>query len=163
VNIAAVMAALDVWDLEHMPKMGLLVLACRADRYTGQAEVSLPRLAADLHTHRSTAWRVLRMLSDAGYVIVDNRPGIPSLITLGEATRRAVQPLPVAMCNTPVAPTRLHPSRGRDPKESLEKSKERGAAIAHHTASGAAGDKPGAGPYDHYPNWTAERLNGNRL
>lgn len=81
-NIAAVMAALDVWDLDHMPKMALLTMACRAGRYSGRVTVPTRRLAADLHVHYNTAERAVQALEKAGYVTVDKRPGVVSTVTI---------------------------------------------------------------------------------
>jgi hypothetical protein len=74
-NIAAVMAALDIWDLDYSAKHALLVVCCRADRHTGRATVSTPRVAADMKVHYDTARRALKRLVEAGYLTVDKVPG----------------------------------------------------------------------------------------
>jgi hypothetical protein len=81
-NIAATMAALDVWDLDRTAKAALVAVCCRAHQFGGQTVMTRARLAADLHCHPVTAWRALESLVAAGYVTVDKRPGRPSVITI---------------------------------------------------------------------------------
>jgi hypothetical protein len=77
VNIAAVMAALDITDLDHYAKQAAVVVACRADRTTGTAEVSAARVAADMSVHPNTARKALRRAVDAGRISVEFRRGYP--------------------------------------------------------------------------------------
>jgi hypothetical protein len=78
VNIAAVMAALDVWDLDHAAKHALVTVCCRADRHTGIAVVPVSRLAADMKVSYKTARLALLRAVDAGYLAVDKRAGAAS-------------------------------------------------------------------------------------
>ena len=73
VNIAGVMAALDVDELDRTSKQVLVVIACRADR-AGGARVSIERIARDCGIAYGTAWRALQRALKAGFVVVDN-PG----------------------------------------------------------------------------------------
>lgn len=75
-NIAAVMAALAIRDLEHTAKMAALVVACRADRDT-LGGVDLARLAIDLERHPGSIMRALRGV-DGKYLVVNN-----SVVNLG--------------------------------------------------------------------------------
>lgn len=77
-NIRAVMAALDEYGLDHMAKVALVVMACRADRQ-GACRVSVPRVAADIGVHYRTAARALDRLVGMGYLAVENPPGRTSL------------------------------------------------------------------------------------
>ena len=77
-NIAGFMAALDIWDLDPTAKHAVTVVAGRADRYSGAATVSIPRLAADMKVHYRTAALALRRAVDAGYLAVDKSPGSTS-------------------------------------------------------------------------------------
>jgi hypothetical protein len=78
VNIAAVMTVLDEWELDHMAKMALLVVCCRADQ-RGMARVSIRRVAADMKVHYLTAARALDRAVDAGYLAVDKSSGQTSI------------------------------------------------------------------------------------
>jgi DNA-binding MarR family transcriptional regulator len=75
VNIAAYMAALDIDDLDHMAKMAVLVIAGRANQHTGDAWVSIGRIAKDLAVNYTTAQRAFARAVEAGYLAVDKSPG----------------------------------------------------------------------------------------
>jgi hypothetical protein len=75
VHIAAVMACLDVRDLDHRAKHALLVVCCRADRRTGSATVSIGRIGADMSVAYHTAQHALERAVKAGYLTVDKSPG----------------------------------------------------------------------------------------
>jgi hypothetical protein len=81
-NIAAYMAAREIWDVDHMAKMALLALCARAGRYSRYVEVPIRQIAADLHVHYNTAERALKVLELAGYASVDNRPGKPGRMAI---------------------------------------------------------------------------------
>jgi hypothetical protein len=70
------MAVLDEWVLNHTDKHALLCVACRADRNTWVAEVSIPRIAADMKVGYQTAADAIHRLRDCGYLNpVEKRPG----------------------------------------------------------------------------------------
>jgi hypothetical protein len=92
VNIRGVMAALDLWELDATAKHALLVVACRADRYTGMATVSTVRVAADMKVHYNTARAALRRLVEVGYLTVDKSPGLSPIWMLTPRVTRGVTP-----------------------------------------------------------------------
>lgn len=81
-NIAAVMAALVVDDLDHTAKFALLVIACRTNQHTIRASVSIGRLAQDMGVHRMTAQHAVWRAVDAGYLTVDKSPGRRHIYTV---------------------------------------------------------------------------------
>jgi len=93
-NIAAVMAALEVDDLDAAAKHAVVMVACRADRYTGAALVSVGRVARDMHCHPETARRALQRAVDAGYLLVEKSVGKPSLWRLDPQRFAAPPPAP---------------------------------------------------------------------
>jgi hypothetical protein len=74
-NIAAVMAALDIDDLGHAAKHAVQVIACRADRHTGAVTVSVVRVGTDMGVDRDTARLALADAVGGGYLAVDKPPG----------------------------------------------------------------------------------------
>jgi hypothetical protein len=93
VNIKAVMSTLDLWDLDHAAKHALLVVACRAGRQTATAEVSIPRVAADMKVSYVTAWAALDRAVKAGYLSVDKSAGKTSVWHLAPSLVAGVTPL----------------------------------------------------------------------
>jgi hypothetical protein len=79
VNIRAAMAALAAAGLDHMAKMAVLVVACRADRHTGAATLSIDLVASDLEVTAQTARRALYRAVDAGWLTVENHCGQPNV------------------------------------------------------------------------------------
>ncbi|HEY2301814.1 MAG TPA: hypothetical protein VGH66_07970 [Acidimicrobiales bacterium] len=158
-NITAVMAALDIWDLDARAKQAVLVVACRADRYTAATTVGIRRLAVDMKVNYRTALRALYRAVDAGYLTVDKTAGGISTwrVVVTPTTGVPVTSTPLG-CGVGVIGV-VTPTTQR--KESLDTSKERAARVAARAARGATGDNPPRGVYDHLPNWTAERLNGD--
>ena len=154
-NITAVMATLDLWDLDHSAKHALLVIACRADR-AGVASVSIPRAAADMQASYNTARAALDRVVKAGYLTVDKWPGQTSTWHLTPSITRGV---PRQLAKGTPSTIDGDPINWQRDKDSLDKTKEREFA---RPANRDAGDNPARGVYDHLPNWTAERLNGNR-
>jgi hypothetical protein len=75
VNIAALMAALEVADIGATAKHALVVICARADRYTGMARVGIPRVAADMGRSYNTARAALGELVEYGYLTVDKSAG----------------------------------------------------------------------------------------
>jgi hypothetical protein len=90
VHIAAVMAALEVWDLDRSAKHALVVVCCRADRYTGMARVSVGRVALDMAVNYDTARIALNGLVKTGYLTVDKSPGRSHLWMLTSRLTREV-------------------------------------------------------------------------
>jgi hypothetical protein len=94
------MAILDLYDLDHMTKMGLLVVGCRAGRFDAIAAASIPRVAADLQVHYDTAKRALDRLDAAGILTPSKSPGRTSRWEINPAvyqprgTPRSVQDNP---------------------------------------------------------------------
>lgn len=150
-NIAAYMAALDIWDLDRTAKHAVQAVAGRASRYTGAVTVSAVRLAADMGVHHVTARRALDRAVEAGYLTVDKPLGISPTWHLTPRVTRGVT-LRVDAPD-PARDAKGVYASGSRTMESLEKIKE---SAARHPAGGRAGDKPVRGPYDHYPDWTAE-------
>jgi hypothetical protein len=111
-HIAAVMAALDVWDLDRSAKQALLVLACRADRYTAMASVSIGRVATDMSVNYDTAQAALTRLVDSGYLIVDKSPGRSSIWQLTSRMVREVPTEPAGTTSRMVREDLPNPSRG---------------------------------------------------
>jgi hypothetical protein len=140
VNIAAVMAALEVWDLDRSAKHALVVVACRADAHTGVARVSIPRVAADMKVHYATAKRALERLVDAEYLTVDKWAGATSRWMLTPRVVRGVTPRIVRA--HPALQMRGDPAHSPRGKESLDKNKERAAASLAHGANGGAEENP---------------------
>lgn len=127
VNIAAVMAALDVWDLDHAAKHALVTVCCRADRYTGVAQVAIPRVAADMKVSYKTAQRALRRAVDAGYLTVDNQAGAASNWRL----------TPVMVTGVPRDPGSRAP---RDPGSRAKESLEKDRSASHPARLAGAGE-----------------------
>jgi hypothetical protein len=150
VNIAAVMAALDVWDLDRNVKHALVVVCCRADQYTGAATVSIPRVAADMKVSYRTALGALDRAVEAGYLTVDK--------TLGKTSTWHLTP--AIHASDPCNPRHRPLQPGCSAKDKKDKDKERAAAPLSSSLSVVAGENPPADAYAHYPNWTVERLNG---
>jgi hypothetical protein len=69
-NIAAVMAALEVHELDRTAKQVVVILACRADM-SGAARVSIERIANDCEVSYGTAWRALQRAMSAGYITAE--------------------------------------------------------------------------------------------
>jgi hypothetical protein len=148
-NIAAVMAALEVWDLDRNAKMALLVIACRADRHTGMAEVGVPRVAADMKVGYYAAAHALDRVVKTGYLTVDKSPGRTAIWQLTAAVKTAAV-FDGDHRDSEHQPPRYHrdsehrPPRSRPrTKDSKEKDmKERAAASLAPGASGGAGENP---------------------
>jgi hypothetical protein len=142
VNIAAVMAALHISDLDRSAKQALVVVSCHADQHTRRAMVSIGRVAADMAVSYRTAWAALNRLVKAGYVAVDKSPGVVPIWTLTSAV--VADPPLKSTTGTYVATTEdlCNPYRG---KESLEKPKERGIGRSPSTAAVPAVDNPTPG------------------
>jgi hypothetical protein len=159
VNISAYMAALDIWDLDRAAKHAVQVIAGRANRYTGIARVSIPRVAADMKVTYLTARQALERAVDAGYLTVDKSPGRTSTWQLTPLLANGVTPL--ISEGDPV-------SHLRGPRYSLsgegvfgEEQRESVPSYAGKPARNAPGEKRPRGPYDHFPDWTGaadERL-----
>jgi hypothetical protein len=138
-HIVAVMAALEVWDVSPAAKHALQVVACRADRYTAMARVSIPRVATDMGRSYNTARTALDELVETGYLTVDKSPGRSHLWML---TSRVVDGVPHQSTTTTPStidgdPINLHrgegvfrENQGAPPRRSLP------------AASGAAGENP---------------------
>jgi hypothetical protein len=76
VNIAAVMSALEVDDLDHSAKHALVVVACRASRGAGLVNLPIGRVARDMQVTYKTALKALNELVESGYLeVVDKSPG----------------------------------------------------------------------------------------
>jgi hypothetical protein len=151
VNISAVFVALDTWDLDRTAKMALLVLCCRADHRTGTAKVAIPRIAADLKVSYNTAQYALERVVEAGYATVDKSPGkTPKWYLTLSTTTSVDEP------TTSVDGTNLLSLAHARKRRKIEK--DSAAAPLGQEPSGAAGENPARGVYDHLPNWTAERL-----
>jgi hypothetical protein len=143
-NIAAYMAALDVWDVSPAAKHALQVLCGRADRYTGMARLSIGRVAADMGRNYSTARRALGELVDTGYVTVDKLPGLPHLWMLTSRVVHQVPSAPATTTSRMVHEDLVHWQRG---KESLEKTKEAPSPRPRQAAGDGAGENlPAAAP-----------------
>lgn len=113
-NIAAVMAALDDNELDHSAKHCLVVLSCRADRYTGSVTVPIRRIAADMSVHWDTAWRALQRLEEAGRLMADKRRGFSTTwhLTIPRQPRtgsRLARDSQVPGCGEPAALVRHQP------------------------------------------------------
>ena len=124
-------------------RLALVVLACRADRYSGTVTRSLPTLAADMGVHESTALRAVATLRKRGYLQVTHKQGISStyrLVTPGATpvvTLGATPGVPPANgARTPgVAPPIKRKTGGM----------QEGARPLADTAAGAGGgENPGA-------------------
>ena len=96
-NIAAVMATLDIWDLDRNAKHALLVLACRADQHTAMAEVSFGRVAADMKIGYYGATHALERVVESGYLTVDKSPGqVPLWMLTSAVNLDSVESVPLA-------------------------------------------------------------------
>jgi hypothetical protein len=143
-NIAAVMTALDLWDLDHNAKHALLVVACRVNHHSGRAAVAVPRVAADMKVSYKTALAALDRAVEAGYLNVDKSPGRTPVWRL----------TPVILAPTPVI---LDPNLGNlDAARRIRRiKKERAAAPLGQEPSGAAGENPTFAPGSgRLPNWS---------
>lgn len=74
-NIRAAMAALELSGIDSTAAHAVLVVCCRADRYSGVAAVSTKRIAADMKVNRKTAASALTRAVTARYLAVDKRTG----------------------------------------------------------------------------------------
>lgn len=117
-NIAAVMAALAIRDLEHTPKMAAVVVACRADQDT-RGGVPLANLAVDLNRHPGALARSLRAVP-GHYLVVTN-----SVVSLGDYFDRSSS-----------ARRKSRKMRG------AQFSRNLGIANPGNGAAGAVGDNP---------------------
>jgi len=144
-NIAAVMATLDIWDLDRNAKHALLVLACRADQHTAMAEVSFGRVAADMKIGYYGATHALERVVESGYLTVDKSPGQVPLWMLTSAVN----------LRDPGKTSAVPPRSEQQPPRSdrglriKEKDKNSAAASLADTASGDAVDEGGPAFADH--------------
>lgn len=143
-NIAAYMAACDVWDLDRNAKDALRAVCGRVDYPSGIGEVPIGRVAADMKVHVNTARPALQRVVEAGYLTVDNRPGRtpvwrvnPYRLVVGVPLQQPLQP----GCRTP-----LHP--GWRTKDLLDRE---GGAAAPPSSGGRAGDNPASRGSRFYP------------
>jgi len=132
------MAALQV-DGKEPVKHALLVICCRADRYTGMARVSIGRVAKDMGCSYNTAKTALESLVKTGYLTVDKSAGLAHLWMLTSSTGDEVPHQSTTGTSSRDDEGVINWHRG---KESLEKSKESDAASLARGASGVAGEKP---------------------
>lgn len=132
-HIAAVMAALDVWDLDHNAKHAVLVVACRADRYTSMCELSESRVAADMKVGRYAARHALERAVSAGYLTVDKSRGRVPLwrLNLCDPGNNLCDP------GTPPVRSRPHTKELKDVE---------GSAAATPKGGGAGENPPAAAP-----------------
>jgi hypothetical protein len=173
VNIAAVMAALDNWDLDHSAKHALVVVGCRANRHTGRAPVAIKRVAADMKVDYDTARRALNRVVEAGYLTVEKSVGRRSVWCLNLAAEPrphpAAEPRGTSRIDDPDLAAEPRPPRGSDAcaKESCkEKTKEwhNGARPAARKAPAGTAVDGSSSPvppdpssnttYAHFPDWT---------
>jgi hypothetical protein len=150
-NISAVFVALDTWDLDRTAKMALLVLCCRADHRSGMVRVPISRVAADLKVSYNTAQYALERVVEAGYVTVDKSPGKTPKWYLAFSTTSSVDEPTSSVDGTNLI-SLAHELKIRKIR------KDSAAAPLGQEPSGAAGENPPRGAYDHLPNWTAQRL-----
>src|SRR5215831_1983142 len=136
------MAALQV-DGKEPVKHALLVICCRADRYTGMARVSIGRVAKDMGCTYNTAKTALEGLVKTGYLTVDKSAGLAHLWMLTSSTGDEVPHQSTTGTSSTDDEGVINWHRG---KESLEKPKERGAGRSPSTATGTAGEKPSPAP-----------------
>jgi hypothetical protein len=155
VNIAAYMAALDIWDLDRTAKHAVQVIAGRASRYTGAATVPIGRLAVDMGVCYNVARLALARAVEAGYLTVDKPPGLPPTWTL--TSRADARPTSRVDAGDLARRSATGSRAGSRTMESLDTYKESAGSVARHPATARrAGEKPVRGPYDHFPDWTAE-------
>jgi hypothetical protein len=166
VNIAAVMAALQIDTADHLAKYAAVVVACRANRYTASVELPTRRVAADMGVNYTTAQRALNRAVKAGFLGVDKPRG-----------RRPIWQVPRDIVTTPprddVTTTSRH---GHDhlmtvsrTEESLDLTSGVAAASFRHPARrGRSVEKPeprGGSTYAHFADWTGsyqERVDAER-
>jgi len=147
VHIAAYMAALDVWDVSPAAKHALQVICGRADRYTGMARVSIPRVATDMGRTYNTALKALDELLETGYLTVDKSPGQANLWMLTtRLTPATTAGVPLQSTHPTPATTAGDPCNLYRGKESLEKSKEAPPPRSLQAASGGTGENLGDPP-----------------
>lgn len=134
-NIAAAMAVLDEWQLDRRAKHAATVLACRADRHTAQATVSIARVAADMGVNYETARVALQLALAAEVVTVEVRPGFSPVWSLAVP----VNPRPTP----PVAPRGGLPV---DPRPTSRPVPRGGVADLRGTRRGSTGNtsRPGS-------------------
>ena len=134
-NISAAMGALRT-DLPPMPRLALVMLACRADRYSGVVTRSLSALADDMGASTSTAKRAVHTLARRGYVQVTHTVGITSTyqLTTGVTVTRVTGVTvthPPGSCG-PVTGVTVTPYRRKTREKLL------GAARSHADTAAAA-------------------------
>ena len=140
-NIRAVMAALDVWDLDRNAKHALVVLGCRADRHTALAEVSLGRVAADMKVGYYAASHALDRAVESGYLIVDKSPGkVPMWMLTSAVNLRD----PGKTSAVPPRSEQQPPRSDRGLRSLKEKETDSAAASLADPASGDAVEEPPA-------------------
>lgn len=146
-NIAAVMAALEIDDLDHMAKVSVVVVACRAHRHSGRAVLSTGRVARDMKANYTTASRALARAVEAKYLSVDKPSG---LVPTWRLTSRLVHD----PTSRPDALDLVTNARGGSDlfttKDSLEKIKE---GVARHPANRRPVDESNT-TYAHLADWT---------
>jgi hypothetical protein len=159
VNIAAVMATLELWDVDRNAKHAVLVVACRAT-VDGVAQVSIPRVAADMGVGYYAAAHALRRAVASGHLeVIHSQHGSPRWY-------RVLTAVPVIHNPRDSAHGVPRSDRGGVPrsrprsKDSLDISKEGAAAVARDRRAAAPVENPPVDVYARLPNWTAERLNG---
>jgi len=151
-NIRAVMAALDVWDLDRNAKHALVVLGCRADRHTALAEVSLGRVAADMKVGYYAASHALDRAVESGYLIVDKSPGkvpmwmLTSAVNLRDPGKTSAVNLrdPGKTSAVPPRSEQQPPRSDRGLRSLKEKETDSAAASLADPASGDAVEEPPA-------------------
>lgn len=137
------MAALKISDLDRNAKHAILVLACRANRYTAMAEVSIPAVAADMGVGDYAARHALDRAVKAGYLAVDKSTGRAPLWQLTPAVKTADLPRDSEQ-QGPRSDRGPGPRSRPRTKDSLDTSKER--AVASPEGDGAGENLPAAGP-----------------
>ena len=136
-NIAAVMAALEVGDLDRTAKHALVVVCCRCNQYSGAAPVSARRVADDMKVSRPTARRALGRVVDSGYLSVDKGLGKTPIWRLTDRLG-VVNP-------RQGGGKQLLPPPGKQllpPEDSRYTNKERYAALARLPAGGVTVENP---------------------
>lgn len=101
VHIAAYMAACDVDDLDRTAKEALKAVCGRIDYPATSTTASLARLARDMSRRKEAVREAVFRLEDAGYLVVDNRRGMTSVIRLRLARFRLTDTPGGATTDTP--------------------------------------------------------------
>jgi hypothetical protein len=160
VNIAAVMVALDVDDLDHAAKHALVVVCCRANHRSGDAIVSASRVATDMQVSYKTALDALRRVVEAGYLIVDKSPGRTPRYNVTPVVATGVTPV---ISDRDPCNQRPNPCNHDRTKDKKEKVKEANAARHGSAAAASAGEKPAAAMFMPGSGWIADWSSNGRI